>query len=202
MTDKLCKGNCGNLAKHGLWCCELYHKCPGYRKKLSEKAKLRGNNGVRGTLSKNSFEKGTFLYEMKCDKCLCSFKKELKSETYHRKKEYLCDKCIQDKISNSVIEFHKKRIDDLPYEDKSHKSRKIIKWNEQGCKCDNCGFDKYDVLSGPYELHHIDGNRNNKSSDNEQVLCCNCHAMTDNYRFKNDSHLTPKKSSRFGGIYK
>jgi hypothetical protein len=50
-------------------------------------------------------------------------------------------------------------------------------------------------------LHHIDGNVNNTDINNEQVLCCNCHAMTDNYRFKGGNG-GQKKSDRLGGIYK
>lgn len=33
----------------------------------------------------------------------------------------------------------------------------------------------------PLELHHIDGDRTNNAEDNLQLLCCNCHALTDNY---------------------
>ena len=39
----------------------------------------------------------------------------------------------------------------------------------------------------PLELHHIDGNSNNNSLDNLQILCANCHALTDTYRAKNVS---------------
>lgn len=35
------------------------------------------------------------------------------------------------------------------------------------------------------ELHHIDGNNKNNSLNNLQLLCPNCHALTDNYRGKN-----------------
>jgi len=36
----------------------------------------------------------------------------------------------------------------------------------------------------PLELHHIDGNQTNVSLDNLQLLCPNCHTLTDNYRGK------------------
>ena len=36
-------------------------------------------------------------------------------------------------------------------------------------------------ISIPIELHHIDGNRFNNKLDNLQILCPNCHALTDNY---------------------
>ncbi len=36
----------------------------------------------------------------------------------------------------------------------------------------------------PLELHHVDGNNQNNSLDNLQLLCPNCHALTENYRRK------------------
>ena len=37
----------------------------------------------------------------------------------------------------------------------------------------------------PLELHHKDGNHFNNSLENLEILCPNCHALTDNYRSKN-----------------
>ena len=34
----------------------------------------------------------------------------------------------------------------------------------------------------PLELHHIDGNNKDNSLSNLQLLCPNCHALTNNYR--------------------
>ena len=37
----------------------------------------------------------------------------------------------------------------------------------------------------PLELHHIDGNHDNNLDENLELLCPNCHALTDNYRGRN-----------------
>lgn len=37
----------------------------------------------------------------------------------------------------------------------------------------------------PLELHHIDGDKNNLLVENLELLCPNCHALTDTYRGKN-----------------
>jgi len=71
--------------------------------------------------------------------------------------------------------------------------RKLILWHEQCCKCNKCSFNLYDPIVGPYELHHIDGNHDNKERWNEELLCCNCHAMTDNYGFKGRNHTEKSK---------
>ncbi|NBU96684.1 MAG: hypothetical protein EBS19_00500 [Spirochaetia bacterium] len=37
----------------------------------------------------------------------------------------------------------------------------------------------------PIELHHKDGDNSNNVLSNLELLCPNCHALTDNYRSKN-----------------
>ena len=37
----------------------------------------------------------------------------------------------------------------------------------------------------PLEIHHIDGNHKNNHLENLQILCPNCHALTNNYRGRN-----------------
>ena len=37
----------------------------------------------------------------------------------------------------------------------------------------------------PLELHHINGVHSDNRIENLQLLCPNCHALTDNYRCKN-----------------
>ena len=37
----------------------------------------------------------------------------------------------------------------------------------------------------PLELHHLNGERTDHRIDNLQLLCPNCHALTDTYRAKN-----------------
>lgn len=51
-----------------------------------------------------------------------------------------------------------------------------------GHVCDNCKMTEWENTTIPLELHHIDGDRTNNKIDNLQLLCCNCHAMTKNWR--------------------
>jgi hypothetical protein len=37
----------------------------------------------------------------------------------------------------------------------------------------------------PLEIHHVDGNPDNETKENLQILCPNCHAQTDTYKGKN-----------------
>ena len=72
---------------------------------------------------------------------------------------------------------------------KDIQSNKVrIKLLEEGYKehkCEHCGLTEWFGNPIPLELHHKDGNRYNNSIENYELLCSNCHALTDSYRGKN-----------------
>lgn len=72
---------------------------------------------------------------------------------------------------------------------KDIQSNKVrIKLLEEGYKehkCEHCGLTEWLGNPIPLELHHKDGNRHNNSIENYELLCPNCHALTDSYRGKN-----------------
>ena len=55
------------------------------------------------------------------------------------------------------------------------------KYNNQCCKC---GWNKINPVTGnsPLEVHHKDGDYTNNDEDNLELLCPNCHALTDTYK--------------------
>lgn len=55
----------------------------------------------------------------------------------------------------------------------------------KGWKCENCGLTEWQGQKAPLEVHHIDGDELNSVLENLQVLCLNCHALTDNYKGRN-----------------
>lgn len=77
---------------------------------------------------------------------------------------------------------------------KSHKLK--LRLIEAGLKqrgCERCGNCEWLGLPIPIELHHINGNRFDNRLENLQVLCPNCHALTDNH--------AGKASGRYKGTY-
>jgi hypothetical protein len=51
---------------------------------------------------------------------------------------------------------------------------------EHRCEC--CGKTTWLDEPIPLEFHHKDGDRTNNTLQNIELLCPNCHALTDNYR--------------------
>jgi hypothetical protein len=54
--------------------------------------------------------------------------------------------------------------------------------NLRGRKCEMCGLEEWLGEPITLEIHHKDGDRLNNTINNLQILCPNCHAMTDNWK--------------------
>lgn len=56
-----------------------------------------------------------------------------------------------------------------------------------GNKCEKCGWGEENQYthSVPLEVHHIDGDCTNNKEDNLQLLCPNCHSLTENFGSRN-----------------
>lgn len=48
-------------------------------------------------------------------------------------------------------------------------------------KCEICGISEWNGKPITLQLHHIDGDHNNNTIDNLQIICPNCHSQTENY---------------------
>ena len=66
--------------------------------------------------------------------------------------------------------------------------RRLVDEGYKEMKCEICGITNW--LGNPLslQLHHKDGNRENNSLDNLQILCPNCHSQTDTYAGKNTNN--------------
>ena len=68
----------------------------------------------------------------------------------------------------------------------SHKLRvRILREEVLPKMCNKCGNTQWLGLDIPLELHHKDGNKDNNSLENLELLCPNCHYFTDTYKSKN-----------------
>ena len=82
-----------------------------------------------------------------------------------------------------------KSLDEILVEDSDYQSSKLVKRliragiKEYKCEC--CGNTEWLGNPIPLELHHVNGIHSDNRLENLQVICPNCHALTDNYRGKN-----------------
>ena len=55
--------------------------------------------------------------------------------------------------------------------------------NKYSNKCQLCGWGEVNPYSKtiPLEIHHIDGDYSNNRPENVQLLCPNCHSLTENF---------------------
>jgi 5-methylcytosine-specific restriction endonuclease McrA len=54
----------------------------------------------------------------------------------------------------------------------------------RGNSCQECCIDFWNGKPLSLEVHHVDGNGDNNTENNLQLLCPNCHSQTDDYRNK------------------
>lgn len=55
--------------------------------------------------------------------------------------------------------------------------------------CQLCGWNQVNKFTGivPLQIHHIDGNCMNNTEENLQLLCPNCHSLTENFGARNQN---------------
>ena len=55
--------------------------------------------------------------------------------------------------------------------------------------CQKCGWNQVNPFTGvvPLQIHHIDGDCKNNKENNLELLCPNCHALTENFGSRNDN---------------
>lgn len=63
----------------------------------------------------------------------------------------------------------------------------------RGQRCEECGWDTVNPLSGRVPLHvdHTTGDRSRNRPDEVRLLCPNCHSLTSNYQHLNNPKVSP-----------
>ena len=69
--------------------------------------------------------------------------------------------------------------------------------NKRGNKCVKCGWAEINPTTGkvPIEANHIDGNWENNTEENIELICPNCHSLTSTYRSLNKGNGRSQRSS-------
>lgn len=112
---------------------------------------------------------------------------------------------LKERLNAYDIKYHflnektiskKMELDDILVDGKSYSSNRLKKrLIEAGLKedsCEICGISTWLGKKLTLQLHHINGNHNDNRLENLQILCPNCHTLTDNFgNKKHNSKLCP-----------
>ena len=93
--------------------------------------------------------------------------------------------CSSNYQSNKKIELWEKgEYDGIIGKDQLSKTIRDFLLKEANYSCQKCGWHEINPFTEkvPLEIHHIDGNYLNNKKENLEVLCPNCHSLTNNYR--------------------
>jgi Zn finger protein HypA/HybF involved in hydrogenase expression len=92
---------------------------------------------------------------------------------------------VYERIKIDRTQKYKDKLLSADYSTLKYESlKKRIKY-EQDETCNCCGLKLWNGLPIALELEHKDGNHDNNSRDNLEMLCPNCHAQTSTWRGRN-----------------
>ena len=105
-------------------------------------------------------------------------------ELISSQEKFCCSECQHTFEYNDYIEKWKKGEEKgLTIRNRITKPIRRYLFEKYNNSCQICGWNKIHPLTGlvPLQIHHIDGDCTNNSEDNLQLLCPNCHSLTENY---------------------
>lgn len=93
------------------------------------------------------------------------------------------------KIDYSNRRIQKKNDDEVFIENSTYTTsnlkKRLIKSGYKIYECERCHNTMWEGHPIPLQVHHINGNHQDNRLENLQLLCPNCHALTDSYCGKN-----------------
>lgn len=106
-------------------------------------------------------------------------------------------------------ESHRKELSEIlvknsTYDNTNSLKLRLLYENLKERKCERCKRTEWEGQPIPLQLHHVNGDRSDNRLENLQLLCPNCHALTDNYCGKNKQTILLSKKEReekFKSVY-
>lgn len=102
-----------------------------------------------------------------------------------KQSKYCSNECQKQYQYKKYIERWKDGLED-GMKGKYQLSNYIVKYIKEkyNNKCCKCGWNKINPTteSSPLDIHHKNGNYTNNKEENLELLCPNCHSLTDTYK--------------------
>lgn len=142
----------------------------------------------RSVNEKENFGKGNFKIEREIGNCLNCEKEFIK---YKSKENKFCSqKCQQEhQYKQYIVKWKNGEESGLigKFSISKYIRRYLFEKNEN--KCEVCGWNIVNQYTGliPLQIHHIDGSFLNTKEENLQLLCPNCHSLTNNFGSRNEN---------------
>jgi DNA-binding CsgD family transcriptional regulator len=72
-----------------------------------------------------------------------------------------------------------------PRRNRNHLKGRLFDAGIKTRRCETCGLSERRGVAIPLALHHVNGDRNDNRLENLQILCPNCHGLTDTWGGRN-----------------
>lgn len=114
--------------------------------------------------------------------------------------KYCSHECWAEGTKKKAIEDWKQNK--ISGHDSRYKIRQTIReyiLESRDYKCEKCGFSGFNPYTGKsiLQLHHKNGDAADTSEENIEVLCPNCHAMTENFGSRNTSSVRKYRKEEY-----
>jgi len=80
-------------------------------------------------------------------------------------------------------------VENSAYKSTFRLRKRLVGFGLKKAVCEGCDLKEWRGQAVPLELHHANGVNNDHRLANLQLLCPNCHALTENHRGKNQSRI-------------
>ena len=89
------------------------------------------------------------------------------------------------KVSATLEAKKLKAIAEKPFHELGYTLRRRVLMEEQNGACNRCGLTHWQGELIPLEMEHKNGNHHDDRRENVELLCHNCHALSDFWRGRN-----------------
>ncbi len=138
----------------------------------------------------NSLERWKHHEKKKCIQC---------GNDCDSNKDFCSRKCFnQHRYDNNVLSWKCGEHSGLNGYNISPFIRKYI-FEKYESKCCKCGWCEVNKKTGniPLQINHVDGDHKNNSEDNLELICPNCHSLTENFGSLNRGKGRNKRRQRY-----